>query len=58
MIYLRELEKFFTDNLIDIEKSLKDFIKKIYIIIDIENSLSAHLSIKYKLETEKLMRIK
>jgi hypothetical protein len=33
-----ELEKFFTDNLIEIEKSLKDFIKKIYIIIDIDNS--------------------
>ena len=49
-----DLEKFFIENLIDIEKSLKDFIKKIYIIFDIDNSLSAHLSIKYKLETEKI----
>jgi len=49
-----DLEKFFIDNLIDIEKSLKDFIKKIYIIFDTDNNLSAHLSIKYKLETEKI----
>jgi hypothetical protein len=49
-----DLEKFFIDNLIDIEKSLKDFIRKIYIILDTDNSLSAHLSIKYKLETEKI----
>ena len=49
-----DLEKFFIENLIDIEKSLKDFIKKIYIIFDIDNSLSVHLSIKYKLETEKI----
>jgi hypothetical protein len=49
-----DLEKFFIDNLIDIEKSLKDFIRKIYIILDTDNSLSAHLSIKYKLQTEKI----
>jgi hypothetical protein len=49
-----DLEKFFIDNLIDIEKSLKDFIKKIYIIIDTDNSLSVNLSIKYNLETEKI----
>lgn len=49
-----DLERFFIDNLIDIEKSLKDFIRKIYIILDTDNSLSAHLSIKYKLETEKI----
>src|SRR5210317_2494238 len=49
-----DLEKFFIDNLINIKKSLKDFIRKIYIIIDTDNSLSAHLSIKYKLETEKI----
>ena len=49
-----DLEKFFIENLIDIEKSLKDFIKKIYIIFDIDNSFSAHLSMKYKLETEKI----
>ena len=49
-----ELENFFIDNLIEIEKSLKVFIKKIYIIIDTNNSLSVHLSIKYKLETKKI----
>jgi hypothetical protein len=49
-----DLEKFFIDNLINIEKSLKDFIRKIYIILDTNDSLSAHLSIKYKLETEKI----
>jgi hypothetical protein len=49
-----DLEKFFIDNLIDIEKSLKYFIRKIYIILDTDNSLSAHLSIKYKLEKEKI----
>ena len=47
-----DLEKFFIDNLIDIEKSLKDFIKKIYIIVDIESTLNANLSIKYNSETE------
>ena len=50
----KELENFFINNLIDIEKSLKDFIKKIYVIIDTESSLSAYLSIKYKFETEKI----
>ena len=49
-----DLEKFFIDNLIDIEKSLKDFIKKIYIILDTDNSLIANLSIKYNLGTEKI----
>ena len=49
-----ELQNFFIDNLIKIEKTLKDFIKKIYIIIDTDNSLSVNLSIKYKLETEKI----
>jgi len=49
-----ELEKFLIHNLIDIEKSLKNFIKKIYIILDTDNSLSVHLSIRYKLETEKI----
>ena len=47
-----DLEKFFNDNLIDIEKSLKDFIRKIYIIVDIESALIANLSIKYNSETE------
>ena len=47
-----DLENFFIDNLIDIEKSLKDFIKKIYIIVDLDNTLNANLSIKYNSETE------
>ena len=47
-----DLEKFFTDNLIDIEKSLKDFIRKIYVIVDIESTLIVNLSIKYNSETE------
>ena len=47
-----DLEKFFIDNLIDIEKSLKDFIRKIYIIVDIESTLNANLSIKYNSDTE------
>ena len=50
----REFENFFNNNLIEIEKSLKVFIKKIYIILDTDNSLSVHLSIRYKLETEKI----
>src|SRR5210317_1888893 len=33
---------------------LKNVIRKIYIILDTGDSLSAHLSIKYKLETEKI----
>src|SRR6056300_1484113 len=47
-----DLENFFIDNLIDIEKSLKDFIKKIYIIVDLDNTLNANLSIKYNSEAE------
>jgi hypothetical protein len=50
----KDLEKFFIDNLINIERSLKDFIRKIYIILDTDDSLSAYLSTKYKLETEKI----
>jgi hypothetical protein len=42
-----ELEKFFKDNLINIEKSLNDYITKVYIIMDLENSLTVNLSIKY-----------
>ena len=50
----KELENFFIYNLIEIEKSLNEFIKRIYIIFDIHNSLSVNLSIKHKLETEKI----
>jgi len=49
-----ELENFFIDNLIEIEKKLKDFIKKIYIIVDTDNSLRVNLSIRYKPLTEKI----
>lgn len=55
---LEELENFLIKNLIEIEKSLKDFIKKIYIIIDTDDSLSVNLSIKYKLETKKINKSK
>ena len=48
-----ELESFLNDNLIKIEKDLNVFIRKIYIIVDLENSLSVNLSIKYKFESEK-----
>ena len=51
---ITELENFFTDNLIEIERNLKDFIKKIYIIFDIDEILSVDLSIKYKLESGKI----
>jgi len=50
----KELENFFNDNLIKIEKELNDFIRKIYIIADVDNALSTSLSIKYNLETEKI----
>ena len=48
----KDLENFFINNLIMIEKNLKNFVKKIYIIIDLNNSLSINLSIKYNLQTE------
>lgn len=51
---IKELEIFFTDNLIEIERNLKDFIKKIYIIFDIDEILIVDLSIKYKLESGKI----
>ena len=51
---IKELENFFTDNLIEIERNLKDFIKKIYIIFDIDEVLSVDLSIKYKFESGKI----
>ena len=47
-----ELEIFFIDNLYEIERGLKNFIKKVYVIFDTDYSLSAYLSIKYNLETE------
>ena len=49
-----ELENFLYDNLIKIEKNLKDYIKKIYVIIDLDNNLSVNLSMKYKLGTERI----
>jgi len=50
----KEIEIFFNNNLIKIEKQLNDFIRKIYIIVDVDNTLSTSLSIKYHLETKKI----
>ena len=49
-----ELENFLINNLIEIEKSLKDFVKKIYIIFDTDNTMSVYLSIKHKIDTDKI----
>jgi hypothetical protein len=49
-----ELEKFFKDNLINIEKSLNDYITKVYIIMDLENSLTVNLSIKYNHDSKSI----
>ena len=54
----KEVENFFNDNLVKIEKNLKDFIRKIYIIVDLDNSLSVNLSIKYDLDKAKIKRDK
>jgi hypothetical protein len=54
----KEVENFFNDNLVKIEKKLKDFIRKIYIIVDLDNSLSVNLSIKYDLDKAKIKRDK
>lgn len=48
-----ELQSFLNDNLIKIEKDLNVFIRKIYFIVDLENSLSVNLSIKHEFESEK-----
>lgn len=50
----REIEKFFNDNLIKIERDLNDYIKSIIIIVDLENTLSANLSIKLKLDSGRI----
>jgi len=54
----KEVENFFNDNLVKIEKNLKNFIRKIYIIVDLDNSLSVNLSIKYDLDKAKIKRDK
>ena len=54
----KEVENFFNDNLVKIEKNLKDFIRKIYIIVDLDNSLSVNLSIKYDSDKVKIKRDK
>jgi len=54
----KEVENFFNDNLVKIEKNLKNFIRKIYIIIDLDNSLSVNLSIKYDSDKAKIKRDK
>ena len=51
---LEELTNFFNHNLIELEKSLKNFIKEIYIIIDTDENLSVNLSAKYKVQSEKI----
>ena len=50
----KEIEIFFNNNLIKIEKQLDDFIRKIYVIVDLDNALSTSLSIKHHVETEKI----
>jgi len=51
---LEGLTNFFNHNLIELEKSLKNFIKEIYIIIDTDENLSVNLSAKYKVQSEKI----
>lgn len=51
-----QLEKFINDNLINIEKSLNDFIRKIYIIMDRDNNLSVNLSIKNNFGIKKISK--
>ncbi|MGL3828136.1 hypothetical protein [Candidatus Pelagibacter communis] len=53
-----ELENFFIENLIEIEKSLKDFIKNIYLIFDTGNSLSVDLSTKSNFESKPINKKK
>jgi hypothetical protein len=55
---IKELEIFFTDNLIEIERNLKDFIKKIYIIFDIDEILMLIFPLNINLSQEKLMKKK
>ena len=47
-----ELENFLSDNLIQIEKKLDNYIQKIYFIVNTNDTLSASLSISYNLKTE------
>jgi len=47
-----ELENFFIKNLIEIEKSLKDFVKNIYLIFDTGTNLSINLSTKSDFESK------
>ena len=53
-----ELDNFFIENLIEIEKSLKDFIKNIYLIFDTGNSLSVDLSTKSNFESKPINKKK
>ena len=48
----KEIENFFNDNLIEIEKNLNDFIRKIIIIVDFDDCLSSKLSMKFNLSSE------
>ena len=47
-----ELDNFLSDNLIQIEKKLVNYIQKIYFIVNTNDTLSASLSISYNLKTE------
>lgn len=49
-----DLEKFLKKDLIIIEKNLKAFVRNIFLIIDIDQSLSVDLSIKYNFEIKKI----
>ena len=48
----KEMENFFKDNLIKMEKDLNDFIRKVIIIVDLDDYLSAKLSMKFNLDSE------
>jgi hypothetical protein len=48
----KEIENFFNDNLIEMEKNLNDFIRKIIIIVDFDDCLSSKLSMKFNLSSE------
>ena len=47
------LENFLNENLIKIEKDLNVFIRKIFIIVDLENTLIADLSLRHYFQKEK-----
>ena len=48
----KEIENFFKDKLIKMEKDLNDFIRKVIIIMDLDDHLSAELSMKFNMGSE------